>query len=110
MRPPLSSRFSKLVRARNRAHATRSHRTSSRPLLECLEQRTLLNVDMVTNSLNTGSGSLRTVIANASAGDTIEFNMSAGNVTSPITLTSGQINITKNLTIVGPGASLLTID
>jgi hypothetical protein len=64
---------------------------------------------MVTNSLNTGSGSLRTVIANASAGDTIEFNMSGGNVTSPITLTSGQITISKNLTIVGPGASLLTI-
>jgi hypothetical protein len=64
---------------------------------------------MVTNSADRGSGSLRTVIANASAGDTIEFNMSSGHVTSPITLTSGQITISKNLTIVGPGASLLTI-
>jgi len=35
--------------------------------------------------------------------------MTPGHVTSPITLTSGQIVIDKGLTIQGPGANLLTI-
>ena len=48
-------------------------------------------------------------IATASAGDTIEFNMSPGHVVSPITITSGELAINKNLKIVGPGASQLMI-
>ena len=64
---------------------------------------------MVGNSNDSGAGSLRDAIANATAGDTIEFDMSAGHVTSPITLTSGELDITQNLKIVGPGSSELTI-
>ncbi|HLN32363.1 MAG TPA: right-handed parallel beta-helix repeat-containing protein [Gemmataceae bacterium] len=66
-------------------------------------------VDMVENSNDTGSGSLRDTIANAAAGDTITFDLSAGHVTSPITLTSAVLDITKNLTIDGPGANILAI-
>ena len=64
---------------------------------------------MVGNSNDSWRGSLRDVIANATAGDTIEFDMSAGHVTSPITLTSGVLGIPLNLQIVGPGASSLMI-
>ncbi len=74
-------------------------RRSSRPRLERLEQRTLLSVNMVTSNSDSGSGSLREVIADASAGDTIEF---AESVTSPIVLTGGAITISENLTINGP--------
>ena len=64
---------------------------------------------MVGNSNDSGAGSLRDAIANANPGDTIEFDMSPGHVTSPITLTTGELTITQNLKIVGPGASDLTI-
>ena len=84
-------------------------RHNSSPRLEFLEERTLLSVDMVSNSNDSGPGSLRNAIATASAGDKIEFNMAPGNVTSPITLTSGELTIAQNLKIIGPGASDLTI-
>src|SRR5207245_1670249 len=59
----------------------------------------------VTNLKDDGSaGSLRQVIASAASGDTIKFA-----VTGTIKLTSGQLTINKNLTIQGPGATLLTI-
>jgi hypothetical protein len=64
---------------------------------------------MVENSSDSGTGSLPYVIANASSGDTIEFDMSSGHVTSPITLANGTININKSLAIEGPGAPFLTI-
>ncbi len=47
---------------------------------------------------------LRDAIADAASGDTINFS-----VTGTITLNSGQLSISKNLTIDGPGANLLTI-
>jgi hypothetical protein len=47
---------------------------------------------------------LRDAIAKAVASDTIDFS-----VTGTITLTSGELTISKNLTINGPGATQLTI-
>src|SRR5262249_26247210 len=47
---------------------------------------------------------LRDAIAAAVAGDTIDFS-----VTGTITLNSGELGISKNLTINGPGAAQLTI-
>ncbi len=84
-------------------------RRNSSPRLEFLEERTLLSIDMVSNSNDSGPGSLRNAIATAGAGDMIEFNMTPGHVTSPITLTTGELTIAQNLKIVGPGASHLTI-
>jgi hypothetical protein len=85
-------------------------RWAARPRPEILEDRTLLSVDLVENSNDSGAGSLRATITNATAGDTIEFDLSPGHVTSPITLTTGVLEIAKNLNIQGPGGSLLTIN
>ncbi|MFZ1371944.1 MAG: choice-of-anchor Q domain-containing protein, partial [Ferruginibacter sp.] len=63
---------------------------------------------IVTNNANAGAGSLRQAVIDACPGSTITFNMAT--VTSPITLTTGEISILKNLTIQGPGAALLTIN
>lgn len=62
----------------------------------------------VTNSADTGAGSLRQAIADAAASDTIIFD--AGLNGGTITLTSGALTITNSLTISGPGPGLLAID
>jgi nitrous oxidase accessory protein NosD len=59
----------------------------------------------VTNTNDSGPGSLRQAIINASPGDTINF---APSITTVI-LTSGELVIDKNLTITGPGANRLTV-
>ena len=62
----------------------------------------------VTNTANSGAGSLRNQIAAASSGDTIVF--SAGLSGQTITLTTGEIIINKNLTFDGSAlASPVTI-
>lgn len=60
----------------------------------------------VTNTNDTGPGSLRTVIANACPGSIITF---ASNVRGTIALSSGELPINKALTINGPGANLLSV-
>jgi Ca2+-binding RTX toxin-like protein len=67
----------------------------------------VLAILTVTNNADSGAGSLRQAIASAAAGDTIQFASSLANQT--ITLTSGQLNVTKNLTIDGAAAAGLTI-
>jgi hypothetical protein len=62
--------------------------------------------DMVTNTSDSDPGSLRDVIASAGSGDAIKF---AAGVTGTITLTSGELLIDKDLTIIGPGARMLSI-
>ena len=52
---------------------------------------------IVTNSNDAGTGSLRQTIQNANSGDSIVFDANV----NYITLTSGQININKSLTIDG---------
>src|SRR5262245_48869641 len=59
---------------------------------------------VVTTTGDSGPGSLRQAIADATPGDALTFA-----VTGPITLTSAELLITTNLTILGPGASQLTI-
>ena len=59
----------------------------------------------VTSLADSGPGSLRQVIADSAAGDTILFE-----VAGTITLTNGQLVLTKSLTIVGPGNSALAIN
>ena len=64
--------------------------------------------DIVMNANDSGSGSLREVIAEAGSGDTIAFD--AGLEGQTISLTTGAIGIGKSLTIEGLGATHLTID
>ena len=53
----------------------------------------------VTNTNDSGNGSLRATIAGANAGDTIEF--AAGLKGQTITLTSGELALTRDITIDG---------
>jgi len=61
----------------------------------------------VMNTNDSGAGSLRQALADASDGDTIDF---AAAVSGTITLTSGQLVVGKSVMISGPGANVLAID
>ncbi len=85
---------------------THSRRRSPHLSLEALEDRCVPSV--VTNTNDSGTGSLRdAIVTSTAAGGIVTFNLTGSNT---ITLTSGPITIAKNLTITGPGASSLTID
>src|SRR5581483_6215531 len=59
----------------------------------------------VTNTNDSGPGSLRQAIADANNCDTISFT-----VAGTIGLTSGELLVNKDLTISGPGADILAVD
>jgi hypothetical protein len=89
-----------------------------RPQLEWMEDRCLLSTVLtVTNTLDSGKGSLRYEIAHADKNkNTINFNIpktdpgyNASTGAWTITLTSGELDITTGLTIRGPGAGQLTV-
>ena len=61
----------------------------------------------VTNTSDSGPGSLRNAIQTANPGDTIQFNLPNP---STITLTSGPLIINTSLTITGPGATQLAVN
>jgi hypothetical protein len=58
----------------------------------------------VTNTNDSGPGSLRQALADANDGDTINFA-----VTGTIGLTSGELAVDKSITISGPGPTLLAV-
>src|SRR5215471_1783238 len=60
----------------------------------------------VTNTNDSGPGSLRAALAAANDGDTID----ATGVSGTILLTSGELQITHNVTINGPGAGNLAVN
>jgi hypothetical protein len=59
----------------------------------------------VTSTADNGAGSLREALASAADGDTIDFS-----VTGTISLTSGELLVTKSVDIVGPGPGDLAVD
>lgn len=104
--------FNRIIRKALGYYGHRELRSKSRSrlFLKPLEDRTVPALFTVTNTNNSLAGSLRQAIidSNALAGaDTINF---AGAVTGTITLTSGEMLISDDLTITGPGASVLKID
>jgi N-acetylneuraminic acid mutarotase len=60
---------------------------------------------IVTNTNDSGPGSLRRALLDADDGDIIEFA-----VTGTIGLTSGELLVTRNITISGPGAENLAVN
>ena len=88
-------------RARGAAPPLRGRsRWHRRPVLEELETRTLPSTMTVLNNHDSGSGSLRAMIAAAQPGDIIRFDQHLHGQT--ITLTSGELMIDKNLDIQSP--------
>jgi hypothetical protein len=74
--------------------------------LICLTMSTARTATIaVINTNDSGPGSLRTALASATNGDTID----ASSVTGTITLTSGELLITKSATVFGPGPQFLRI-
>jgi hypothetical protein len=59
----------------------------------------------VTNTNDSGPGSLRQALADANDGDTITFA-----VTDTIGLTSGELLVNRSVTISGPGANNLAVN
>jgi hypothetical protein len=62
----------------------------------------------VININDSGPGSLRQALVDANNGDTINFDSSING--QRIMLTSGQLNVDKDVTISGPGANNLAVD
>jgi len=61
----------------------------------------------VTNCNDSGPGSLRQAVLGAASGDTVSFALSPS--CSTITLTSGAIDVATDITIDGPGATILAV-
>jgi hypothetical protein len=103
--------FASLLRRLNRVSGTKQKsppRPRRVPRVEYLEDRSLPSVLTVTSAADNGSaGTLRFELAAARPGDTIQFAHQLSGQT--ITLTQGQLTISENLTIAGPGASRLAI-
>ena len=94
-------------RRHNRASGAR--KSSFTPRFEGLEDRAMLSAISVTNTDDSGPGSLRQAIADANttvAEDVISF---AEGVSGTITLTSGELSIFNDLIIDGPSSGEVTI-
>src|SRR6516164_9806958 len=109
----LTNVWNRMVRRPAVPRRHKAHRTpalSGRrflPQIETLEQRTVPSLWTVTSPADSGDGSLRAMIAAAQNGDQIVFDPSLQGQT--ITLTSGQLAITKSLDIEGLGADQLAV-
>lgn len=98
--------------SRRSNHRNNRSAFQSRLRIEPLESRQLLSVTTytVTNLSDSGTGSLREAIALAndhSGADIIAFSSS---LSGTLTLTTGELSITDDVTIQGLGASTLTIN
>ena len=70
-----------------------------------------VGTDVVTSAADNGApGTLRSVLAAAASGDTVTFDPAVFAVPRKITLHGTELDISQDVTIQGPGASLLTLD
>jgi hypothetical protein len=88
----------------SRGPTTVSKRQHTRLYLEFLECRCVPST--VTNLADSGPGSLRDALATTSAGGTVDFQPG---LNGTITLTSGELDITQEVNIAGPGSSIITV-
>jgi hypothetical protein len=88
---------------------TRRRVVSLRPTLECLEERTVLSTLYVTKTLDDGTvpETLRYAVAKAQSGDTIVIRNNQ--LSGPIVLTGGQLDLNQNVTIKTSGPGLATV-
>jgi hypothetical protein len=77
------------------------------PRLDSLECRCLPSTFTVVSPADSGVGTLRNAVALAASGDTIAFDPSLSG--QAITLTSGELRVTKALRIAGPGPDQLAV-
>ncbi len=89
---------------RNRQNRPARRLARYRPRVQVLEGRCLPST--VTNLNDAGPGSLRDAIATTPSGGTVDFQEG---LTGTIVLMTGELAITKLLTIAGPGADVLTV-
>jgi hypothetical protein len=86
-------------------------RSTIRPLAICITLLCAVAIPAhaatitVTNTNDSGAGSLRQALIDANDGDTITFA-----VTGTIGLTSGELLVSKSITISGPGAANLAVN
>jgi hypothetical protein len=102
--------FKSLTSTSTHRRPTRRRPPATRLRIETLEDRSLLSAFSVLNLADSGAGSLRQAIfdANANPGaDLIDFAPAARDGT--IALTSGELAITDDLRIDGPGAGRLAV-
>src|SRR2546421_2596465 len=82
---------------------------STRLALECLEERHAPATFTVTTLADSGAGTLRQAVDdanNAAGADSIDFE--AG-LSGTIALTTGELVVTEELSILGPGAGVIAI-
>src|SRR5215470_11221061 len=77
--------------------------------LEQLEGRLVLSAFHVTTLADGGAGSLRDAVARANAQAGADVIVFQEGLTGTIALTGGQLDLTDDLTINGPGADKLTV-
>ncbi len=82
------------------------------PSLLALESRTLLTTFTVSNTNDSGSGSLRYELSLAKDGDIVNFapSLFSGDQHQTIDLTTGGLDVNFSVSIQGPEADFLTID
>src|SRR4051794_3929785 len=89
--------------------AARSRRLPKSLRLEALEERAVPATFAVTNTNDSGSGSLRQAILDANAAPGADQITFAHRVHGTISLSSDELQITGDLNIFGPGADRLTV-